>query len=61
MSGSVHRKPVTRLATLAVVAIVTSATETADRCANSLPPEAIGKLRWFAAMAARARRAPVPR
>ena len=33
----------------------------ADRCANSLPPEAIGKLRWFAAMAARARRAPVPR
>jgi hypothetical protein len=33
----------------------------ADRCANSLPPEALGKLRWFAAMAARARSASGPR
>jgi len=29
----------------------------ADRCAKSLAPEAIGKLRWFAAMAERGRRA----
>jgi hypothetical protein len=33
----------------------------ADRCKGSLPPEDLGKLRWFAAMATRARRAPTSR
>jgi hypothetical protein len=33
----------------------------ADRCTKSLQPDAIGKLRWFAAIAVKARRAPVSR
>jgi len=33
----------------------------AERCAKSLPRDALGKLRWFAAMAERGRRASAPR